>query len=96
MSSWGSSCCTWPAAAILASNQMRSHGPCRILLTAAVTLVQVQPGDLFVCIERDARDGHADAAEVRGLIFDACVNGGMTSAPVVAGAQPGVKLGIKY
>lgn len=39
--------------------------PCRTLLTAAFGMGQVQPGDLFVCVERDGHDGHDDAAEVR-------------------------------
>ena len=39
--------------------------PCHTLLTAALGMGQVQPGDLFVCVERDGHDGHDNAAEVR-------------------------------
>ena len=35
-----------------------------LLTVVLLTVKQVQPGDLFVCVERDGRDGHADAAEV--------------------------------
>ena len=43
--------------------------PCRILLTAALRMGQVQPGDLFVCVEHDGHDGHDDAAEVRVIVL---------------------------